>query len=92
MAAGSSKQMSKGQLLSELQAMRNRMAEEQIRRREAEAEKVSDVQQKGRAGSGVQVFVGAAEELCMLRSVACRVRRHPEWAWAGQTISNGWQI
>jgi hypothetical protein len=41
MAASSSKQMSKGQLLSELQAMRNRMAEEQIRRREAEAEKVS---------------------------------------------------
>lgn len=40
MAASSSKQMSKGQLLSELHAMRSRMAEEQSRRKEAEAEKV----------------------------------------------------
>lgn len=40
MAASTSKQMSKGQLLSELHAMRSRMAEEQSRRKEAEAEKV----------------------------------------------------
>jgi hypothetical protein len=35
--------MSKGQLLTELQAMRARMAEEQSKRMEAEAEKVSAV-------------------------------------------------
>jgi hypothetical protein len=39
-AASSNKQMSKGQLLTELQAMRARMAEEQSKRMEAEAEKV----------------------------------------------------
>lgn len=38
-----SKQMSKGQLLNELHAMRSRMAEEQSRRREAEVEKVTRV-------------------------------------------------